>query len=220
VGAMLATAMSANVFFWIIPGQRTVVAQLKAGQSPDPIYGQRAKQRSVHNTYFTLPVLAAMLSNHAGFLTTAPNKAAVLLLLMLSGALIRHAFVARHKTLVQGHRVPWEFAGAGVVILLGLFVALAPPKQADQTASAAAMPPPSFAQVRAVVEQRCVMCHNTVVASKAIQLHTPELIAKNASALYQQAVVLKAMPMNNATQITDAERALLGRWVEAGAPLK
>ena len=217
VGAMLATAMSANVFFWIIPGQRTVVAQLKAGQSPDPIYGQRAKQRSVHNTYFTLPVLAAMLSNHAGFLTTAPNKAAVLLLLMLAGALIRHVFVARHKALVQGRRVPWEFAGAGVVILLGLFVALAP---AQQTAPAATLPPPSFAQVRAVVEQRCVVCHNAVLASKAIQLHTPELIAKNASALYQQAVVLKAMPMNNATQITDAERALLGRWVEAGAPLQ
>ncbi|HNJ84757.1 MAG TPA: urate hydroxylase PuuD, partial [Piscinibacter sp.] len=68
VGAMLATAMSANVFFWIIPGQRTVMAQMKAGEPVDPVHGQRAKQRSVHNTYFTLPVLIAMLSNHYGFL--------------------------------------------------------------------------------------------------------------------------------------------------------
>jgi uncharacterized membrane protein len=68
VGAMIATAMSANVFFWIIPGQRTVIAQMKAGQPVDPVHGQRAKQRSVHNTYFTLPVLVAMLSNHYGWL--------------------------------------------------------------------------------------------------------------------------------------------------------
>ena len=72
VGAMLATAMSANVFFWIIPGQRTVMAQMKASRAVDPVHGQRAKQRSVHNTYFTLPVLIAMLSNHYGFLYGAP----------------------------------------------------------------------------------------------------------------------------------------------------
>lgn len=61
------------------------------------------------------------------------------------------------------------------------------------------------------------MCHNEQVISKGVQLHTPELIEKNAQALYQQAVVLKAMPMNNATQITDEERSVLGRWYEAGA---
>jgi uncharacterized membrane protein len=76
----------------------------------------------------------------------------------------------------------------------------------------------SFAEVQQVVAQRCVMCHNAQLNSKNIQLHTPELIGLNAQALYQQAVVLKAMPMNNATQITDAERALLGRWYAAGAP--
>ena len=81
------------------------------------------------------------------------------------------------------------------------------------------MAPPSFAQVRAVIDQRCAMCHNEQVISKGVQLHTPELIGRNAQAIYQQAVVLKAMPMNNATQITDAERSLLGRWFEAGSPL-
>ncbi len=104
VGAMLATTMSANVFVWIIPGQRKVVAQLKAGQPVDPIYGWRAKQRSVHNTYFTLPVLVAMLSNHYGWLFAGRHNWLVLVLLMLAGALIRHSFVARHKALVQGRR--------------------------------------------------------------------------------------------------------------------
>ena len=215
VGAMMATSMSANVFFWIIPGQRTVIAQMKAGQPVDPVHGQRAKQRSVHNTYFTLPVLIAMLSNHYGFLYGAPHNWLVLVLIMLAGALIRHSFVARHKALVQGQPVPWLYAGVGTAVIVGLIVWLAP----APVPKAAAAAPVSFAQVQAVVAQRCAMCHNEQVISKNIQLHTPELIAKNAQALYQQAVVLKAMPMNNATQITDAERGLLGRWFEAGAPL-
>ena len=86
---------------------------MKAGQPVDPIHGQRAKQRSVHNTYFTLPVLIAMLSNHYGWLYQGTHNWLVLVLLMLAGALIRHSFVARHKALVQGKRVPWEHAGVG-----------------------------------------------------------------------------------------------------------
>ncbi len=115
VGAMIATAMSANVFFWIIPGQRKVVAQLRAGEKPDPIHGQRGKQRSVHNTYFTLPVIVTMLSNHYGWLYQGKNNWIVLVLLMLAGALIRHSFVARHKAHVQHKRVPWEHAIVGTV---------------------------------------------------------------------------------------------------------
>jgi uncharacterized membrane protein len=214
VGAMMATSMSANVFFWIIPGQRTVVAQLRAGQPVEAIHGQRAKQRSVHNTYFTLPVLIAMLSNHYGWLYQAKQNWLVLVLLMLAGALIRHSFVARHKALVAGKRVPWEYAGAGVLALLVLAVWLAPPPQAAGPAGAKV----SFAEVQAVVQQRCVLCHNAQVNQKNVMLHTPELILKNAQGLYLQAVVLKVMPMNNATQITDAERAVLKRWVESGTP--
>ena len=216
VGAMMATAMSANVFFWIIPGQRKVIAQLRAGEPVNPVHGQRAKQRSVHNTYFTLPVLIAMLSNHYGFLYGAPSNWLVLVLLMLAGALIRHSFVARHQALVHGRPVPWAYAGAGIVFLGVLAIWLAPaPAPAPKEGAAA---PVTFTDVRSVVEQRCVLCHNAQVISKNVQLHTPELIVKNAQAVYQQAVVLKAMPMNNATQITDAERALLGRWFNAGAP--
>ena len=216
-GAMLATAMSANVFFWIIPGQKTVIAQMKAGQPVDPVHGQRAKQRSVHNTYFTLPVLVAMLSNHYGWLTQGPHNWAVLVLLMLAGALIRHSFVARHKAHVQGRRAPWEHAVAGTLLLLGLAVWLAPARPAGVDAAAAARPP-AFAEVQAVIAQRCAMCHNADLQNKGVALHTPALIAQHAPAIHQQAVLLKTMPLNNATQITDAERALIGRWFAAGAP--
>ena len=216
VGAMIATTMSANVFFWIIPGQRTVVGLLKAGKPVDPVYGWRAKQRSVHNTYFTLPVLIAMLSNHYGWLYTAQNNWLVLVLLMLAGALIRHSFVARHKALVQGRRAPWEHAVAGVVVL-GLAVWMAPPPAPAQVQSQSA-PAVRFTDVQAVVEQRCVLCHNAQVQNKGVALHTPELISRNAQTVYQQTVVLKQMPFNNVTQITDDERATLRRWYEAGMP--
>ena len=215
VGAMIATAMSANVFFWIIPGQRTVIAQMKAGQPVDPIHGQRAKQRSVHNTYFTLPVLVTMLSNHYGWLYQSKNNWLVLVLIMLAGALIRHSFVARHKALVAGQRVPWEFAGVGTAIIVGLAVALAPAPQA----AVAAAPPATYAEVRAVLDQRCAICHNAQVQQKNVALHTPELVKQHAQNVYQQSVVTKIMPLNNATQITDAERALIKRWYEAGAPV-
>jgi len=217
VGAMVATAMSANVFFWIIPGQRTVIKQMRAGQPVDPVHGQRAKQRSVHNTYFTLPVLVAMLSNHYGWLYQGPHNWAVLVLLMLAGALIRHSFVARHKAHVLGQRAPWEHAIVGTALLLGMAVWLAPAPP-SAAALAAAQAPAGFTDVRAVVEQRCVMCHNAQVQQKNVALHTPDLLRQHAQAVYQQASVLKLMPMNNATQITDAERVLIKRWYEAGAP--
>jgi len=214
-GAMMATAMSANVFFWIIPGQRKVIASMRAGTPVDPVHGQRGKQRSVHNTYFTLPVLIAMLSNHYGQLYGHPHNWAVLLLLMAAGALIRHFFVARHKTAVAGKSSPWGWAVAGVAPLVALIVWLAPAATTPQAAAAAV---PSFGQVQAIVTQRCVPCHNAAVQNKGVALHTPELIAQHAAAIHQQAVVQKAMPMGNATQITDDERALLGRWFVGGAP--
>ncbi|EGJ09492.1 urate hydroxylase PuuD [Rubrivivax benzoatilyticus] len=214
VGAMMATAMSANVFFWIIPGQRTVIAQMKAGQPVDPVHGQRAKQRSVHNTYFTLPVLVAMLSNHYGWLTQGTHNWAVLVVLMAAGAAIRQFFVARHKAKLKGVQPPWGYAAAGVVAIVALIVWLAPAPRAPQAASAA---PVTLAQVQAVVEQRCVVCHNAQLQQKNVALHTPELVRQHAQAIYQQAVVLKAMPLNNATGISDDERVLLARWYEGGA---
>jgi uncharacterized membrane protein len=234
VGAMLATSMSANVFFWIIPGQRKAVAQLKAGQPVDPIHGWRARQRSVHNTYFTLPVLFAMLSNHYGWLYSGENNWVVLVLMMLIGALIRQSFVARHKAIVQGKRVPWEFAGFGVAALAGLVVYLTPKPEADLPVIASNVPVTApvdsaaaagatarnvrFEQVKAIVAQRCAMCHSAAMASKGISFDSPDAIKRHAQQLYQQAVVLKLMPLNNATRITPDERNLIKRWYEEGAP--
>jgi uncharacterized membrane protein len=212
VGAMIATTMSANVFFWIIPGQRKMVAAMKAGQPVDPVHGLRGKQRSVHNTYFTLPVLFAMLSNHYGWAWGHPHNWLVLVLIMLAGALIRQFFVARHQTAKAGAPAPWRWAVAGVAVLLGVAIWLAPPPAPSASAAPAV---PTLAGVQALVNQRCVLCHNAQVANKGVMLHTPELIQSHAQQIYQQAVVLKAMPMNNATGITDAERAVLKRWYEA-----
>ena len=215
VGAMIATAMSANVFFWIIPGQRKVVAAIQAGEPVDPVHGQRGKQRSVHNTYFTLPVLFAMLSNHAGWAHSHPHNWLVLVLVMLAGALIRQFFVARHKTELAGARAPWGWAAAGVALLLAVAVWMAPaplPLQPQRPQPVAETPEQTFARVQTVVEQRCVLCHNAQVANKGVRLDSPEAIRQHAQAIHQQVVVLKAMPMNNATQITEDERALLARW--------
>lgn len=218
VGAMMATAMSANVFFWIIPGQRTVVAQLRAGQRPDPVHGQRGKQRSVHNTYFTLPVLVAMLSNHYGFLTSGRHAWAVLVVLMAAGALVRHFFVARHKARVQGRRPPWIAAGAGALLIVGLVAALSPPpRDASAAAAAAAAAPVTLQQVQAVMNQRCTMCHNAQLASKGVMLHSAEGIERHRAQIVQQAVLQRTMPLNNATGMTEEERSLLGRWGAATA---
>ncbi len=237
MGAMMATSMTANVFFWIIPGQRKVVAQLRAGQEPEKIHGIRGKQRSVHNTYFTLPVIFAMLSNHYGFLYQGADNWVALIGVMLAGALIRHSFVARHKAHVLGQRTPWEHAFIGVVIVLGVMiwrmpkppaaacvpapaaVAATAPAASAASAAVAAARPGSFASMKAVVDQRCVLCHNAQVQNKGIELDKPELVKQHAQEVFQQAVLLKNMPLNNATGITDQERDVIRQWYEAGASL-
>jgi uncharacterized membrane protein len=226
VGAMMATSMSANVFFWIIPGQRTVVADIKAGKPIDPIHGQRGKQRSVHNTYFTLPVLFAMLSNHYSFTYTHPQNWLVLIVMMFAGAAIRQFFVLRHGFKLARNRHPWPYALAGVVAILGTLVWLRPEPANDSRAMnlgagrAGPISPQAtidFKNVQLILEQRCTMCHGQAVQQKNVRLDSPQSVKLHAQALYQQVVVTKAMPMNNATQITDAERQRVKEWFEAGA---
>jgi uncharacterized membrane protein len=217
VGAMMATTMSANVLFWIIPGQRKVVAALRAGAPVDPVHGKRGKQRSVHNTYFTLPVVFTMISNHYGFLFGAKQNWLVLVVLMLAGALIRVSFVLRHKALAEARPVPWRWAVAGTLVVAATVAWLMP---APQPAVAKDAPPPTFAQVQAIVAERCQLCHNAAMPSKNVRLDSAEAVHSHAQQVYQQAVVTRLMPLNNATQITDAERAQIGRWFEAGAPAR
>ncbi len=208
MGAMIATSMSANVFFWIIPGQRTVVADLKAGRPVDPIHGQRGKQRSVHNTYFTLPVLFAMLSNHYSFTYSHPQNWLVLIGMMFAGAAIRQFFVLRHGFKLGRNSHPWPYAAVGVAALLALIVWLKP----APTEAVAVPETVGYAQLQPVVAQRCVMCHGEALQSKGIRLDSEESLEQHAQAIYQQVVVTKIMPLNNATGITDAERALFAKW--------
>ncbi|RYX91643.1 MAG: hypothetical protein EOO28_24965 [Comamonadaceae bacterium] len=216
VGAMIATAMSANVFFWIIPGQKQVIASIKAGQPVDPIHGKRGKQRSVHNTYFTLPVIFAMLSNHYSFTWGHPQNWLVLILMMFSGAAIRQFFVMRHGYKLGRNRHPIGYALVGLAVLVGTIAWMKPEPKAAVPAVAAAGPV-TYAELRPVLEQRCYSCHGAQLQMKNVRLDSPQALAQHAPAVYHQAVVMKLMPMNNATGITDAERALIGRWFLAGA---
>jgi len=218
VGAMIATAMSANVFFWIIPGQRKVVAAMTSGEKYDAaalaIHGKRGKQRSVHNTYFTLPVIFAMLSNHYSFLYTHEQRWILLFIMMFAGALIRQFFVQRHAFHLGRARNPWPFAAVGTVLILAVIVLLKPAPVAAPAASAA---PVAFAQVQQVLAQRCAMCHGEAAQMKGIRFDQTEAVKAHAQGIYQQTVVTRQMPMNNATQITEEERQLIARWYQAGA---
>ena len=215
VGAMMATAMSANVFFWIIPGQRQVVAAIRSGQPPAAIHGRRGKQRSVHNTYFTLPVLFAMLSNHYSFTWSHPRNWLVLIVMMAAGAAIRQFFVLRHGWKLGRNRHPVRYAAVGVVLIMALAAWLRPHEDAAAAAAGARV---TYAQVQQVLAQRCFMCHGAQVQMKNVRLDSAAAVQQHARQVYQMAVVTKLMPMNNATGMTEAERALIGQWFRDGAP--
>jgi uncharacterized membrane protein len=222
VGAMIGTIMVGNVLMIIIPGQRKLVEAMKRGETPDAIYGIRAKQRSVHNNYFTLPVLFIMISNHYAMTYNHSYNWLVLAAIMAAGVLIRHFFNLKHKG-----RIAWGYPAAGLAILFAVAVAIAP-KPAQPVALSAsatgATGDTQFAKVQSIIAERCTGCHSDrpsqpgfAAAPAGIMLQTPDLIHKNAAKVYQQAVQLKAMPLGNLTHITDEERAAIGAWYESGA---
>jgi uncharacterized membrane protein len=217
IGAMIGTIMVANVAMLIIPGQRKMVSAMQAGGLPDPVHGIKAKQRSVHNNYFTLPVLFIMISNH--YAMTYQNKHAwlVLAFIMAAGVFIRHFFNLRHK-----ERVEWRYPAIGVALLLAVAVMIAPPRPA--AVAAAADPAAEFAKVKTILDQRCIQCHSAhptqpgfATAPAGIMLDTPEQIHQRAVQIHKQVVELKAMPIGNLTNMTDPERAQIAAWVAAGA---
>jgi len=212
-GAVLGTIMAANVFFVIIPGQRQMVAAAERGEAPDPLPGIRGKQRSVHNTYFTLPVLFTMLSNHFAMTYSHEFNWAILVAISLAGALVRVYFVARHS----GRASPLPVIGA-VLLLLIVAVVIAP---RDTAASSGRV---DFDAVRTVVHQRCTTCHAASpehpgfqAAPAGVVLETDRQIVAEALRIHQQTVVTRAMPIGNLTSITEEERAMIDRWYRAGA---
>jgi uncharacterized membrane protein len=211
VGAMLGTIMVANVFFVIIPMHWKLVRAKQAGEEPDPAWNELAKQRSVHNNYLTLPVVLAMLSNHFPFTYGHDNAWLILVALMALGVWIRHFFNLRHR----GRNAWW----IPVTAAIG-FVALAIAIRPASTASSAAGPPPSFATVQAIVANRCAPCHSLVPTQPGyssppagIVLDTAGQINANAALIRSVAVDSQAMPLGNATGMTQAERDTLARWL-------
>ena len=217
VGAMLGTIMAANVLFVIIPAHWELVRAKQQQRAPRLERGLEAKRRSVHNNYLTLPVVLTMIANHFPFLYARQRAWLVLLALMLIGAWVRHFFNLRR----QGRTVlliPVTAAAATVALALAL-----EPDEPDRSTTT----PVDSASAVAIVERRCVTCHSADPTSEQFQtapagvvLDTPEQIAARAEAIRAQAVDSRAMPLGNATGMTDAERQTLGAWIAAGAPVE
>jgi uncharacterized membrane protein len=213
VGAMIATTMSGNVFFIILPNQRKQIAAMKRGEVPDPALGKKAKQRSYHNNYLTLPVIFAMISNHYASTYTHPHAWLVLVLIMLGSVLIRHFFNLRHLGIVR-----YRFPLAGAAIILAMLVWIAPKPVAADTTKAA----PTLQEIVTITQRRCAACHSdhtTIlpVAQAGVKLDTPERVRQYAQRMYERSVQLKNMPLGNMTHMTDEERAKVGAWYLAGA---
>ena len=221
IGAMIGTCMVGNVFFVIIPGQKKMVAAIAEGQEPDPIYGLRGKQRSVHNNYLTLPVLFIMISNHYPMTYSGAWNWAVLMVITVAGMLIRHFFNLKHKGIIK----PW-LPVTGAALLAGVAVFLYPRPQAPKGPAIVIAPElVTFANVQEIINNRCVSCHaatpsrgNFVTAPAGIKLEDAGDIKRWAGRIHEQAVVRRSMPQGNVTAITEEERALLGAWYRAGAP--
>ncbi len=207
-GAVLGTIMVANVAMVIIPGQRQMVDAAARGEAPDPAPGIKAKQRSVHNTYFTLPVLFVMTSNHYAMTYSHEYNWAILAGIALAGALIRVWFVARHSG--KASPVP---AVVAVLLLAGIAIAIAPRAPAAQGAAV------SFDEVRDVIEARCNSCHSESpdhpafpAAPLGVMFDTDEQIRSEAARIHQQTVVTRVMPIGNLTAMTDEERSIIDSW--------
>jgi len=211
-GAILGTIMVANVAHVIIPGQRRMVEAMKAGRTPDPRDGLMGKQRSVHNTYFTLPVVFTMVSTHYAAVFGHRWAWVVLVLLTLAGALVRVWFVMRHK----GRAPAWVWI-AGVLLAVAAAALISPARPKPGAAAA-------FSDVKRVIDVRCLSCHTDkpsfqglAEAPRGVKLDTPERVRAQALQIHQQTVLSRAMPPGNLTGLTEDERALLDRWYRSGA---
>jgi uncharacterized membrane protein len=213
-GAILGTIMVANVAFVIMPAQRELVAACRDARAPDPAAAAHARQRSVHNTYFTLPVLFTMISNHYPMAYAHRWNWAILAAIAFAGAAIRTYFVARHRGAASP--VP---AIAGVLALIVVAAAIAPlpsPRPSPKGEG-------GIARIAEIVKERCAGCHSAAptwpgiaAAPKGVVLDTPGQIELQAARILQQTST-QAMPIGNLTAMTGEERALIAEWARGGA---
>lgn len=212
-GATIATIMTANVYHVIIPGQRKVIAQMRSGEPVNPLFGQRGKQRSVHNTYFTLPVLFTMLSNHFSLMTSHPKRWVILILMMLTAVLVRLFFVQRHHG-----KNNWIVLVSALGILGSVMVWLAPSRRV--AADVISEQKVTLQDVVVIFERRCAQCHSdhpTLVPepAKNLSFTEPKVIEANAASIYMQVVQQRLMPLGNVTQMTEQERVMVKSWIES-----
>ncbi|MEM7282962.1 MAG: urate hydroxylase PuuD [Pseudomonadota bacterium] len=213
LGAMLGTIMAANVAMVIIPGQRKMVDAMERGETPDPEPGLKAKQRSLHNNYFTLPVLFVMISSHYPMTYGHQGAWLILITLFLVGGAVRHYFNLRN----QGRNVlaiP-VFALAALLALAGL---IAP---RPRTVSGTVIGSADMATIQTIVALRCQSCHSAnpthptaPVAPNGVMLDTPDQIHQWADQIYQQTVETRVMPLANLTAITEEERTTIAVWYQ------
>ena len=227
-GALMATMMTGNVFFVIMPNQRKSVAALLAGKKPDPKWVKTSKTRSTHNNYITLPVLFMMLSNHYPMAYSNPRVIpAIVTCVIVAGALIRYFYNRWHADHAKAPWWAWGVAAAAIALRFrrrgDRLARHAQPHGAGRTSGRAARAdePKAPQEVVDVVQLRCMMCHAAEPmewigeAPKGVLLDTPEHIARFAPAIAMQAVLTHAMPPNNFSEITDEERAVLRALAQA-----
>jgi uncharacterized membrane protein len=214
VGVIMGTLMTGNVWMVIMPSQRELVQATTEGREQDHAIAMRAKQRSIHNNYMTFPLLFVMISNH--YASTYGNRFnwAVLFVLMVSSALVRH-FMNIRFTYAR-----WLPAASGAVFfgLTGLFLLTA------RRVAPVSREPVAFAEVQSIIQSRCTTCHSASPtddiwksAPSGIMFDSPELIQRLAPRIKERVVLQKTMPLANKTGITESEREKLGRWVDQGA---
>lgn len=215
-GAMLGTIMAANVFFVIIPSQKAMVNAAKKGLMPDAQKGKNALFRSIHNNYFTLPVLFVMVSNH--FPSTFGNKYQWLILAIISigAAGIKHWLNLRE----QGRLSVWVLPASILILLSAAYISAPTPssKKCDDV---------SFAEINTIIQSRCIQCHSSSPTDKnymappnGVKYDTPQEIASKKDAILQRVVITKTMPLNNQTNMTPEEREKIRCWIESGAVVK
>ncbi len=230
LGAFTATIMTANVFFIIIPNQKIVVEDLKAGRTPDPKYGKIAKLRSTHNNYLTLPVVFLMLSNHYPLAFATEYNWIIAALVFLMGVSIRHYFNTNHA---RAGNPTWTWLVTAVLFICVMWLSTAPLMQDTVEESEARemtgteqvfASAEGFEEVMSIVPGRCSMCHAREPfyegihrAPKGILLETQADVARAARQIYLQAGVTTAMPPANVSFMEDGERQEIIRWYKRAA---
>lgn len=225
IGAMLGTIMAGNVWFRILPAQSQMLEATRNGEKADLTLGARARMRSGHNNYMTFPVVFIMLSNHFPSTYGSNFNWLILIILIVASAVIKHIMNLNENFKFWGF--PSIVIGTAAIIALMFITSIPKAPEATENTNNASVKPVSFTEVRAVINQRCVVCHSAKptdnifkVAPNGIKFDTPEKIKAMIPRIKFRAVVSKTMPFGNKTKMTETERTLLGNWIAQGASIE